>query len=314
MGPVDGEFERWWTALQATLSAQLAAQAPPLLRAAGLDDEQAIDAVFRGGKKLRGCLALAVCDALGAPIEAALPSALTIEYVQAASLVHDDVIDGDTTRRERRAAWVVFGSRRAVLLGDVIFAAALARSAEIGREEVLTLARAIALTAAGACREALEVPSGKATAAQAPRYGEIIHLKTGVLFAAAAELGAVAARAVPAVRQAACEFGRELGAAYQIADDLHDLVQGVDGGARAPRERAALAVLHAGFNTSGDEPNDSAAALERLAGAMQAEIGRRIGLARRALGVFPRGAGRVRLGALPDAIVRAAVAPSRALR
>src|SRR4051812_24290921 len=79
------------------------------------------------GKQARGCLTCLVSQALGGEITTAIPRAVAIECIQAACLIHDDYIDQDTMRRNRRATWTVEGARKAVLLGDIVFATAIQR-------------------------------------------------------------------------------------------------------------------------------------------------------------------------------------------
>ena len=86
---------------------------------------KALRAILADGKRLRGCLACLVVEALGGRIESALPAGLAVEIIHAASLVHDDFVDGDALRRGRAAAWTVLTPRRAVLLADVMFATAI---------------------------------------------------------------------------------------------------------------------------------------------------------------------------------------------
>ena len=152
---------------------------------------------------------------------------MAIECVQAASLIHDDFIDGDTLRRDRPATWTVLGPRRAVLLGDVIFATALRRMAELGREDGVVLAKAIATMAAGAYQEplALSELAQDAGLDAARLYPRLIYLKTGVLFGAAAQLGALAAAVSAPLAARAFEYGVWIGEAYQIADDVQDWLE-----------------------------------------------------------------------------------------
>lgn len=303
---VNEDFSRYWVDLRANLTAQMAICLPAFFGDLAARDVGAIEAVVQNGKKIRGCVVLAVCDALDGSIERALPAAVAIECVHAASLVHDDIVDGDPTRRQRPATWVVHGTRRAVLLGDVMFATALHRSAELGREEVLTLSRAIAMVAAGAYKE----PLGRETDALLTEdvrarsvYEQIIHLKTGALFAAAAKLGAIAANAPLPLRNAAFQFGARIGEAYQMADDLQDVVTRPDETARSAQELALLATLYAHFDAR--TTADSA-----LIALMSADIRRRLALARQALDVFSEGPRSALLHALPAAIIQPMVTVS----
>lgn len=172
----------------------------------------ALHGVLADGKRLRGGLACLVAEALGADAIAALPGAVAIEMVQAASLMHDDFVDGDTRRRGRPAAWTLLSARGAVLLADLLFATAIGTMARRGPRECTAIAEAIAAMAQGALQESL---GGGA-------YRRIIELKTGSLFAAAGRLGALAAGAPPAAVEAAASFGASAGGLYQIADDLAD--------------------------------------------------------------------------------------------
>lgn len=199
---------------------------PDLARA----DQDALRGILARGKRLRACLACLVAEALGAPMEAAMPAALAIEIVHAASLVHDDFVDGDAVRQGKPAAWTVLAPRRAVLLADIMFATAIERMARCGAAEVGTLADAIAATARGAFQE---------TFGRGASYRSVNQAKTGSLFAAAARLGALAAGARGAEVDAAQEFGALAGEAYQLADDLAD---GVPPGSD-PRPEGDIAAL-----------------------------------------------------------------------
>lgn len=186
--------------------------------------QEALHEILAEGKRIRGLLTCLVAEALGARLEQALPSALAVEMIQAASLVHDDFVDGDTVRRGRPAAWTRHSPRRAVLLADLVFAMAIEKMASAGAREGATLAHAIGAMAQGALQEALgaeELERGGRDA-----YRLVIRLKTGSLFAAAARLGALAAGADETMLDAATEYGARTGALYQIADDLADDPQG----------------------------------------------------------------------------------------
>lgn len=185
---------------------------------------QALHEILADGKRIRGVLTCLVAEALGARLEQALPASLAVEMIQAASLVHDDLVDGDTLRRGRPAAWTRLSPRRAVLLADLVFATAIETMARAGRREGETLAHAIATMAQGALQEALG--AGERQRPGRDAYRRVIHLKTGSLFAAAARLGALAAGADERTLEAAAQFGARTGALYQIADDLADDPQG----------------------------------------------------------------------------------------
>lgn len=323
MDRVTRDFTRDWAALNAELTAQLPALLETFLGDLAQPDARTIERAVASGKKLRGCLVLAVCDALGAPSASAMRSAIAVECVHAASLIHDDLVDGDWTRRSEPAIWVMQGSRRAVLLGDVIFATALHRAAQIGKDEVLVLSRAIALVAAGAYQEHVDahdiehaVTDGSLGSAL---YERVIQLKTGALFAAAAELGAIASGASPALRHASAEFGARMGQAYQIADDLQDVLGYVESPAITRQQSSLLAGLLASFNMAAaaqvalraSEPPRVVGYVQELMDAMEAEIARRLALARRALAGFPQRSRVGLLQAIPSLIVEPSVRAAR---
>jgi hypothetical protein len=179
------------------------------------------------GKKIRGCLACLVGESLGASRELVIPRAVAVELIQAATLIHDDYVDGDVLRRKKPAVWAVVGARRAVLIGDVMFASALAGMNHLSCEDGAAVADAIALMSRGALHEPLEAADLDrfATKGEPDRalYDGIIFLKTGALFGAACDVGAIAAGTDEAIRHACYAFGVAVGKAYQMVDDLTDI-------------------------------------------------------------------------------------------
>lgn len=228
---MSASFSDYWSRIRQQIDAELGRRVPKIIATdSGLEMEAIMRAVD-GGKRIRSCLVCLICDALGGLTERALSRAIAIECVQAASLIHDDYIDGDNTRRERPACWIIDGGRRAVLVGDVMFATAIEQMAANGAEDGTLIARTIADMARGAYleqtdgRELAATASGQRYEYVAKRYDDIIRLKTAVLFAAAAKFGAIAAGAPEELRQKTFEFGICLGEAYQLADDLADVVK-----------------------------------------------------------------------------------------
>lgn len=182
--------------------------------------------ILTGGKRVRGSLLCLVTAALEGTAEAALLRAIAVELIQTATLIHDDFIDQHRLRRNAPALWTLEGARRAVLLGDIIFASAIQMMSELGREDGLIASRAIAEVSRGAYQEPLS-PSSLLEKVEGgwdrELYEKLIYLKTAVLFAAACELGALAAKADSKRLQAWRRYGLKIGEAYQIADDLHEV-------------------------------------------------------------------------------------------
>lgn len=312
------DFAAYWELLRQRLSASRPALVQRFFATLPQDLVESIDAVVGGGKKVRARILCTVCEALGGSFADALPRALAIECVQAASLIHDDWVDGDRVRRNAPAVWTVQGARRAVLLADVIFATALERCAELGQLEVLALSKAIAAIAAGAYQEALEraetATNGGSGVGDRSPYDRLIFLKTGALFAAAAELGAIGARTDAALQAAAYEYGARIGEAYQLADDLEDLVRRPALVPLQSEDVAALSMLLGRFGMIDRDQvgqPQRAAVLQcakihtaRLERAMEDEISARLAAATFALKKLPRTPWCRVLEAIPYEVVR----------
>jgi geranylgeranyl pyrophosphate synthase len=244
-GHAFARFQDYAQALRPALDAAVNEQLAGLLgelRSAGWNGGAGI---LSDGKKARGALLCLVAAALGGALESALPRAVAVELIQTATLIHDDFVDQHLTRRSRPALWTLDGARRAVLLGDVLFASAIRTMSELGREDGLIVSRAIAEISRGAYQEPLdphalvaEIEAGRITTAL---YERIIRLKTGVLFGAACQLGALAAGAGGPVQERWLAYGLRVGEAYQIADDLHEVEGHLHARSIAAAELAALA-------------------------------------------------------------------------
>ena len=164
------------------------------------------DALAAGGKRLRPTLTFLSSPAGGAP---PVIEGVAVELVHMATLIHDDIVDGAHVRRGRAAAWTAHGSDAAKAAGDYLFAAAFAALAATGsRERVAALADASLALARG---EAMQRLQRHDPATTVDAYLERCALKTGSLFAAACVLGGGNA-----------EFGRLVGIAFQIVDDVLD--------------------------------------------------------------------------------------------
>ena len=173
-----------------------------------------------GGKRLRPLLTVAASRLAGGSGEAALKLAAAVEFIHTATLLHDDVVDASQLRRGKTAAHLVWGAPPAVLVGDFLFARAFELMVETGVMRALEiLARASRVIAEG---EVLQMSRAHDLDLDQATYLEIITAKTAALFAAAAEARAVSAGAGGARLAALRAYGKNLGLAFQLADDALD--------------------------------------------------------------------------------------------
>ena len=174
-----------------------------------------------GGKRLRPALVL-VSSRAGTPGETSTDlAAAAIELVHLATLYHDDVIDETDTRRGAPTVHSKWGVDIAVLSGDYLFAQACILGAEAGGEVPLVLARAVADVCEGQITETAALADPVRDVGE---YLGTITRKTAALFRAACEMGASTSGAPERARAALTRYGEELGVAFQIVDDLLDLV------------------------------------------------------------------------------------------
>ncbi|TDD73976.1 polyprenyl synthetase family protein, partial [Actinomadura darangshiensis] len=187
----------------------------------GWCDERGRPAAGPGGKAIRPALALLAAEAAGGTAGAALPAAVAVELAHNFSLLHDDVMDGDRTRRHRRTAWTVFGANAAILTGDGLLAAAFEVLAE---KPSPALARSVRVLG----RAVVELVEGQCADLEFERRGDVTvdeclamaGRKTGALIGAACALGAVHGGAGPGRAGRFRAFGERVGLAFQLVDDL----------------------------------------------------------------------------------------------
>jgi len=176
--------------------------------------------VDSGGKRLRPLITLAAARQFGYRGDAHVKLAAAVEFIHTATLLHDDVVDESALRRGRPAANTLWGNKPSILVGDFLFSRAFQLMVEVGLPQVLgVLANASAIIAEG---EVLQLRSSKNLAIGESEYLKVITAKTAALFAAAAEAGAMAARADPTQWVAMREYGHNLGIAFQLVDDALD--------------------------------------------------------------------------------------------
>ncbi|WP_127144712.1 polyprenyl synthetase family protein [Pelagibacterium montanilacus] len=181
--------------------------------------------IAAGGKRLRPMLTLAASAMFGTADGNGVRFAAAVEFMHNATLLHDDVVDESDMRRGRPAARTIWGNQASVLVGDFLLGQAFMMMVESGDLAALgVLSRAAATIAEG---EVFQLAKAGDLSTTAGDYDRIIHAKTATLFEAATEVGAMAGGAATEQREALAAYGRELGMAFQLVDDVLDY-----GGAR----------------------------------------------------------------------------------
>jgi octaprenyl-diphosphate synthase len=176
--------------------------------------------ISAGGKRIRPVLVLLVANAYGYRGAHHHHLAAVIEFIHTATLLHDDVVDESSLRRGRETANAMFGNAASVLVGDFVYSRAFQMMVEVGNMRVMQiLANATNVIAEGEVLQLLNMHDPDVNEA---RYLEVIRSKTAKLFEAAAQLGALIAGASEAQVEAAAEYGRSLGTAFQLVDDALD--------------------------------------------------------------------------------------------
>jgi geranylgeranyl diphosphate synthase type I len=179
-----------------------------------------------GGKGLRQALAVLGAEAAGAPRDAGVTAAVAVELVHTFSLLHDDVMDGDRTRRGRPTAWKAYGTGPAVLAGDALFALAVETLAATPGTDIPSAVRHLSTALNDLVRGQADDllfetrPWTGPRAVRPDEYRAMAEHKTGALLGCAAALGAVLAGAPRTTVAALDRAGRHLGVAFQVVDDL----------------------------------------------------------------------------------------------
>ena len=188
--------------------------------------------LFSGGKRLRPLL-MTLCSRLcGYKAEDQHAIAVSFEYLHAATLLHDDFIDQGTLRRGEPAAYTKYGNEIAVLTGDFLLARALALSAQTGDLEVVrTIVNITEQMSQGEIEQLNKKGNIDITE---PEYLEIIYAKTAILFQGACRVGGLIAGANEDETNALADYGRHLGMAFQMTDDLLDYTASSKGWGKTP--------------------------------------------------------------------------------
>jgi octaprenyl-diphosphate synthase len=175
-----------------------------------------------GGKRVRPALLLLIAKALanGKEIPHALELAAVVEFIHTATLLHDDVVDESTMRRGKVTANAAFGNAASVLVGDFLYSRAFQMMVAPNDIRVMQiLSNATNTIAEG---EVLQLLNMNDPEVDESSYLQVIRYKTAKLFEASAELGALLAQASDIERELSAAFGRHIGTAFQLMDDLLD--------------------------------------------------------------------------------------------
>ena len=188
----------------------------------GFVDAAGAPARLGSGKGIRGVLALLSTQVAAFDAADGLPAAVGIELVHQYSLLHDDIIDRDVSRRHRPAAWTVFGSARAILAGDSLAALGLDVILDTGHRPGRAAAAGLL---ASATRRMVAGQAADIAFEDAPTVAlddclAMVADKTGALLECAASIGALLVGAPEKVVTALADYGRHLGLAFQLVDDL----------------------------------------------------------------------------------------------
>ncbi|MFD2420821.1 polyprenyl synthetase family protein [Amycolatopsis pigmentata] len=292
-------------------------------------------ALLGEGKLLRPLLLVTSAEAVGGDRETVMPAALAAEYLHVASLAHDDIIDGDETRRGRASVHARYGVSEAIVTGDALIIGLFAALAECAVPEanIVSAVRIFAQAGVDLCRgqmeEAVLVPPGHATPGSGlAAYLRMAGLKTGALFRGACQAGAVLGGGTPDEVDVVTGFAEHIGLAFQMYDDLlpflgEDAVTGKPGTSDVANLRPTFPVLLAHREggpaerrviarvlSGGLPPETALAALREVVvatGALDAARARareEVRLAKSGLGVLPVAEAAGLLGAVADLAVR----------
>ncbi|HHY50591.1 MAG TPA: polyprenyl synthetase family protein [Alphaproteobacteria bacterium] len=173
-----------------------------------------------GGKRLRPMLTVAAALLFGQSKGHHINFAAAVEFLHNATLLHDDVVDESELRRGRPAARMIWGNQASVLVGDFLLGQAFMMMVETANVPALeVIAKAATIIAEG---EVFQLSKARDLTTTPAEYDEVIGAKTATLFEAATEVGAMAGGADAVGRKALRDYGRELGVAFQLVDDVLD--------------------------------------------------------------------------------------------
>lgn len=212
--------------------------------------------VNSGGKRLRPLLTVLSARAMGITNNDHHTLAAIVEFIHTATLLHDDVVDESTMRRGRETANAIFGNQASVLVGDFLYTRSFQMMVSLKRMRVMEiLSEATNQIAEGEVLQLMNCNDASTTEA---RYFDVIYGKTARLFEAATQLAAVLTDQDDHIERAMQEYGKHLGTAFQLADDILDYMadseeMGKNAGDDLAEGKPTLPLLYAMWHAKQEE-------------------------------------------------------------
>ena len=252
--PIEGEFDDFVRLFNESLS-----------HTEGLLSQVLEHIKHRGGKRMRPLLILLIAKNYGGVNDVTLRSAVGLELLHTASLVHDDVVDESKERRGQPSVNAVYNNKVAVLVGDYVLSTALLNISYTNNSDIL---RSIAVLGRNLSNgEILQLSNIKNTEFSEDIYYDVIKMKTAALFEACCEVGTLSVNANERQIELAKEFGRNLGIIFQIRDDIFDYYDSKEIGKPTGNDMAegklTLPVLYALNSTHDSEMEEIARKVKR---------------------------------------------------
>ena len=252
--PIEGEFDDFVRLFNESLS-----------HTEGLLSQVLEHIRHRGGKRMRPLLILLIAKNYGGVNDVTLRSAVGLELLHTASLVHDDVVDESKERRGQPSVNAVYNNKVAVLVGDYVLSTALLNISFTNNSDIL---RSIAVLGRNLSNgEILQLSNIQNTEFSEDIYYDVIKMKTAALFEACCEVGTLSVNANKRQIELAKEFGRNLGIIFQIRDDIFDYYDSKEIGKPTGNDMAegklTLPVLYALNSTHDSEMEEIARKVKR---------------------------------------------------
>ena len=252
--PIDGEFDDFVRLFNESLS-----------HTEGLLSQVLEHIRHRGGKRMRPLLILLIAKNYGGVNDVTLRSAVGLELLHTASLVHDDVVDESKERRGQPSVNAVYNNKVAVLVGDYVLSTALLNISYTNNSDIL---RSIAELGRNLSNgEILQLSNIQNTEFSEDIYYDVIKMKTAALFESCCEVGTLSVNANERQIELAKEFGRNLGIIFQIRDDIFDYYDSKEIGKPTGNDMAegklTLPVLYALNSTHDSEMEEIARKVKR---------------------------------------------------